>query len=92
MLTTIGFDADDTLWQNEAYFRLTQDRFADLLREELQAGNTAACLRNIDKIGQAARRMQELIGGMLDFARLGRSALRIGPISVDAMIREVMSS
>ena len=25
MLTTIGFDADDTLWQNEAYFRLTQD-------------------------------------------------------------------
>jgi len=65
--------------------------FADLLREELQAGNTAACLRNIDKIGQAARRMQELIGGMLDFARLGRSALRIGPISVDAMIREVMA-
>ena len=32
MITTIGFDADDTLWQNEAYFRLTQDRFADLLR------------------------------------------------------------
>jgi putative hydrolase of the HAD superfamily len=31
MLTTIGFDADDTLWQNEAFFRLTQDRFADLL-------------------------------------------------------------
>jgi putative hydrolase of the HAD superfamily len=33
MITTIGFDADDTLWQNEAYFRLTQDRFADLLRD-----------------------------------------------------------
>ncbi|WP_103259021.1 HAD family hydrolase [Tabrizicola aquatica] len=31
MLTTIGFDADDTLWQNEAFFRLTQDRFARLL-------------------------------------------------------------
>ena len=30
MLTTIGFDADDTLWQNEAFFRLTQDRFAEL--------------------------------------------------------------
>ena len=29
MLTTIGFDADDTLWQNEAFFRLTQDRFAE---------------------------------------------------------------
>lgn len=33
MLTTIGFDADDTLWQNEAYFRLTQDHFADMLRD-----------------------------------------------------------
>jgi putative hydrolase of the HAD superfamily len=32
-LTTIGFDADDTLWQNEAFFRLTQDRFADLLAD-----------------------------------------------------------
>ncbi len=31
MLTTIGFDADDTLWQNETFFRLTQDRFVDLL-------------------------------------------------------------
>ncbi|WP_374645779.1 HAD family hydrolase [Tabrizicola sp.] len=31
MLTTIGFDADDTLWQNEAFFRLTQERFATLL-------------------------------------------------------------
>ena len=31
MLTTIGFDADDTLWQNETYFRLTQDRFLQAL-------------------------------------------------------------
>ncbi len=33
MLTTIAFDADDTLWQNERFFRMTQERFADLLRE-----------------------------------------------------------
>jgi putative hydrolase of the HAD superfamily len=32
-LTTIGFDADDTLWQNEAFFRLTQDRFEALLAD-----------------------------------------------------------
>lgn len=32
-LTTIGFDADDTLWHNERFFRITQDRFADLLRD-----------------------------------------------------------
>lgn len=32
-LSCIAFDADDTLWQNERFFRLTQDRFADLLRD-----------------------------------------------------------
>ncbi len=32
-LKTIGFDADDTLWQNEQFFRITQDRFADLLAD-----------------------------------------------------------
>jgi putative hydrolase of the HAD superfamily len=31
MLTTIGFDADDTLWQNESFFRLTQERFLQRL-------------------------------------------------------------
>lgn len=31
MLTTICFDADDTLWHNERFFRLTEERFADLL-------------------------------------------------------------
>lgn len=33
MLTTIGFDADDTLWQNEAFFRLTQGRFLQVLAD-----------------------------------------------------------
>ena len=32
-LTTIGFDADDTLWQNEQFFRLTEKRFAELLAD-----------------------------------------------------------
>ncbi|MEZ5756184.1 MAG: HAD family hydrolase [Paracoccaceae bacterium] len=32
-ITTIGFDADDTLWQNESFFRLTQDRFTTLLAD-----------------------------------------------------------
>ncbi|TGS64926.1 HAD family hydrolase [Mesorhizobium sp. M3A.F.Ca.ET.174.01.1.1] len=32
-LTTIGFDADDTLWQNEQFFRMTERRFAGLLAE-----------------------------------------------------------
>lgn len=36
MLTTIGFDADDTLWQNEQFFRLTQDRFTRLLADHAE--------------------------------------------------------
>jgi putative hydrolase of the HAD superfamily len=31
-LTTIGFDADDTLWHHERFYQLTQQRFAELLR------------------------------------------------------------
>ncbi|MEM1302289.1 MAG: HAD family hydrolase, partial [Pseudomonadota bacterium] len=30
-MTTLAFDADDTLWHNETFFQLTQDRFVDLL-------------------------------------------------------------
>lgn len=32
-IAAIGFDADDTLWQNESFFRLTQSRFAALLAD-----------------------------------------------------------
>ena len=30
-ITTIGFDADDTLWVNETYFRETEEKFSTLL-------------------------------------------------------------
>ncbi len=30
-LTTIGLDADDTLWQSEQFFKLTEARFVELL-------------------------------------------------------------
>lgn len=32
-LTTVAFDADDTLWHNERFFKLTQERFAELLSD-----------------------------------------------------------
>ena len=55
-LQTIGFDADDTLWQNEEFFRLTQARFADLLAPytgaaHLHARLLAAERRNIGQYG-----------------------------------------
>ncbi|WP_332699622.1 HAD family hydrolase [Devosia sp.] len=36
-ITTIALDADDTLWQNEQFFRLTEQRFADLLKDYTDA-------------------------------------------------------
>ena len=33
IITTVGLDADDTLWHNETIFRLTHARFVDLLAD-----------------------------------------------------------
>jgi putative hydrolase of the HAD superfamily len=49
MLTTIGFDADDTLWQNEAFFRLTQDRFTRLLADHAEADHLAERLEAAER-------------------------------------------
>lgn len=43
-LTTIGFDADDTLWHNERLFRLTEARFAALLAGHADAADLGARL------------------------------------------------
>ncbi|ATG47983.1 HAD family hydrolase [Celeribacter ethanolicus] len=40
-LATIAFDADDTLWENEEFFRITQDRFAELLADFTEADHLA---------------------------------------------------
>jgi putative hydrolase of the HAD superfamily len=37
VVTAVGFDADDTLWQNETFYRLTQERFAGLLADHADA-------------------------------------------------------
>ena len=49
LLTTIGFDADDTLWQNEQFFRLTQDRFAELLADYVNADHLSERLLAAEK-------------------------------------------
>lgn len=55
-LTTIGFDADDTLWQNEQFFQMTQERFVALLadyaeRDHLSERLLAAEQRNLGRYG-----------------------------------------
>lgn len=48
-LTTIGFDADDTLWQNEQFFRLTEKHFAALLADHAEAEHISARLLEAEK-------------------------------------------
>lgn len=55
-LTTIAFDADDTLWHNERFFTLTQERFTELMREHADPDHLnerllAAERRNIGHYG-----------------------------------------
>ena len=55
-LSTIGFDADDTLWHNERFFALTQTHFATLLaaytdRASLMERLEAAERRNLPHYG-----------------------------------------
>lgn len=59
-LTTIGFDADDTLWHNEAFFRLTQSRFIELLADfaegpHLEDRLLAAERRNLGHYGYGVK-------------------------------------
>ena len=48
-LSTIGFDADDTLWQNEQFFRLTERRFAELLVDHAPAEDLTSRLLEAEK-------------------------------------------
>ena len=48
-LTTIGFDADDTLWQNEQFYRLTEAQFTDLLADHADSDRISARLLEAEK-------------------------------------------
>ncbi len=55
-LTTIGFDADDTLWENEHFYKLTEARFAEMLSGHadpaaITDGLLAAERRNLQHYG-----------------------------------------
>ena len=56
MITTIAFDADDTLWHNERFFKLTKESFTGLLADYADADHLeerllAAERRNLSRYG-----------------------------------------
>ena len=48
-LTVIGFDADDTLWQNEQYYKLTESHFRGLLSEFAEGEHVSERLLEAEK-------------------------------------------
>lgn len=48
-LTTIAFDADDTLWHNERFFQESQQRFAELLDTFADAEKVEQALTNAER-------------------------------------------
>ena len=48
-ITTVGLDADDTLWHNETIFRLTHDRFVGLLADHADRDTLEARLAETEK-------------------------------------------
>ena len=47
-ITTVGLDADDTLWHNETMFRLTHARFAELLADHADEAALGARLAEVE--------------------------------------------
>ncbi len=87
-LTTVGIDADDTLWHNETIFRLTQARFAALLAPYAEPGDLAERLaatesRNLRLYGYGIKGFTlSMIETAMDFA--GDAA---GPV-----VREILAA
>ena len=48
-LTAIGFDADDTLWENEQFYKLTEARFAEIIGEHAEDADVAARLLEAER-------------------------------------------
>lgn len=48
-LTTIGFDADDTLWQNMTFYNSTEARFAELLKGHAEPKHLSERLLEAEK-------------------------------------------
>jgi putative hydrolase of the HAD superfamily len=69
-ITTVAFDADDTLWQNEAFFRLTQAHFTALLADYVEAEHLHARLLEAERrnLGQYGFGIKGFVLSMIETA------------------------
>ncbi|NDV87453.1 HAD family hydrolase [Aurantimonas aggregata] len=94
-LTTIGFDADDTLWENEQFFQLTEARFREILSPHADGAHVserllAAERRNLAHYGFG---IKGFVLSMIETA-LDITADRAGPETIRQILdagREMMA-
>ena len=53
MIGAIGLDADDTLWENETFFRVTEAEFAALLADHAETGDITGRLYDVERANLA---------------------------------------
>lgn len=66
--------------------------FAELLKEEVSAGEMPGSVLYCDKIIRAAVQMRDLIDGMLSFARLGRKGMNVQEVDMAALVADVKAT
>lgn len=66
--------------------------FAEMLTDDHPQGMTDEAVRIAERIKAAARRMSELIDGLISLARTGRSELTIGVVDLAARARAIVAA
>jgi signal transduction histidine kinase len=66
--------------------------FAQILGEECLACNRPKAQEHIQRIASSAARMDKLIQDVLQYSRLARCELRLGPVDVEALLRGIIES
>jgi PAS domain S-box-containing protein len=69
---------------------ITIKGFLGFLREDTQSGNTKRLETDIQRIGDAADKMQRLLNDLLEFSRVGRLANQFQSVDLNEMVSEVL--
>jgi PAS domain S-box-containing protein len=69
---------------------ITIKGFLGFLREDTQSGNIKRLETDIQRIGDAADKMQRLLNDLLEFSRVGRLAHQSQSVDLNEMISEVL--
>ena len=87
-LTTVGVDADDTLWHNETVFRLTQDRLTGLLSPFADPADLHAHLDEVE-----ARNLRFYGYGVKAFTlSMIETALAFAGNAAGGVVREILAA